>query len=83
MPSKSNRRGHVGPSYSPESLRAEQDHSLERAVLSAVRIMEERAVLLRRLRKDTRQALIGGGFGRRADELEKDARMLRILINGQ
>jgi two-component system chemotaxis response regulator CheB len=77
-------RCHVGHSYSPDSLLAEQDYSLERVLWSAVRIMEERAALLRRLSKQSQHRFVGrrGSFGSRAEQLEKDARTLRKLVNG-
>jgi two-component system chemotaxis response regulator CheB len=76
-------RCRIGHAYSEASLLDEHGRSLEVALWTALRALEERAGLLRRM---ARRAETGGhthsarGFGQQADELEQHASILRNHI---
>lgn len=60
----------VGHAYSIESLVGEQTHQLESALWAAVRTLEDRALLLRRMERQSRS----GGAYRSAEAFERRAR---------
>jgi two-component system, chemotaxis family, protein-glutamate methylesterase/glutaminase len=62
-------RCHVGHSYSPESLLADHSDGLERALWAAVRTLDERAALLRRLAGEKQGSRASG------PDPEKEAKM--------
>ena len=64
---------HVGHHYSPESLAMHQDESVEQALWSAVRALEERAELRRRMASQTEAAgltAVAESFASQAREAE-------------
>lgn len=79
-------RCHVGHAYSGESLYAEQSETLEAALWTATRALEERAMLVRRLASRARErghtrAL--ERFQAQAEEAEAGAAVVRgVLLNG-
>lgn len=81
-----NYRCHVGHTFSVESLLAEQSHALENALWSAVRALEERATLLRRMALRFQQAgsrYSGEKFAEQSQEAEQNADTIRqVLVNG-
>jgi two-component system chemotaxis response regulator CheB len=68
---------HVGHAYSPDSLEASQSQSLEGALWAALRSLQERAELFRRLARR-----LGGEerLERKARDAEGHAKVLRELI---
>jgi two-component system chemotaxis response regulator CheB len=74
-------RCHVGHAYSPDSLLADHEDGLERALWSAVRTFDERAALLRRLgeRKFNSES-VGKNWKNQAKELERNAEVIRKLL---
>jgi two-component system chemotaxis response regulator CheB len=82
-----NYRCHVGHVFSAESLLAEQSESLETALWSAVRALEERASLLRRMALRFQQAgsrYSGEKFAEQSQEAEQNADVIRqVLVNGK
>jgi two-component system, chemotaxis family, protein-glutamate methylesterase/glutaminase len=76
-------RCRVGHTYSADSMTVEQAHSTERALWAALRSLEEKAALARRLEAaaSTRQhGVIARRFAERAHEAEEHAETLRRLI---
>ena len=76
-------RCHVGHQYSTESLDAEQQQVVEGALWSAVRILEERADLRRRMAKraDERgMTVVSAGFDDSARESAAQASTIRALL---
>jgi two-component system, chemotaxis family, protein-glutamate methylesterase/glutaminase len=76
-------RCRTGHAYSPESLVAKQAASLEAALWAAIRALEERAALSRRMEKrmsDTGNTLSMGRFGNRAEDAERHAEVLRNVL---
>jgi two-component system chemotaxis response regulator CheB len=74
---------HVGHRYSPESLVAEQDERVEAGLWTAVRLLEERAELRRRMADQTESAglaSISESFAAQAVEAEEQAGQIRDLI---
>jgi two-component system chemotaxis response regulator CheB len=74
---------HVGHRYSPESLVALQDERVERALWSAVRALEERADLHRRMASQTEAAglaAVSASFGEQAEEATEHANRVRDLL---
>lgn len=63
----------VGHVYSPESLSSEQGRELERALWTATRALDDRAVLLERMAARAR----AGGHERTAEDSERKARDAR------
>ena len=81
-----NFRCRVGHSYSLQSLLAAQDESIERALWTAVRVLEETAALSRRLEEQAR----GRGhrssalyFADRAEAAERDAMVVRNALENE
>lgn len=79
-------RCHTGHAFSLDSLAISQNQELERALISALRALDERVSLLQRLSEDT-----GGGgrgrtaaqFGQRAQEYAEQAETIRKILAGQ
>ena len=79
-------RCHVGHQYTTEALDAEQQQVVEAALWSAVRVLEERADLRRRMAKraDERgMAMVSAGFSESAHESETQAGTIRALLFGR
>lgn len=80
-------RCHVGHAFSSESLLVEQSETLESALWTAVRTLEERASLLRRMAVRARQ--LGNQFSEKSfieesQEAEQNADVIRqVLVNGK
>lgn len=75
----------VGHAYSPQSLDVAQSDEVERALWVALRALEQRADLQRRLAQQAERqgsTLTWKTFLRRAEESEKDAEILRRVIDG-
>ncbi|MFZ3584824.1 chemotaxis protein CheB [Loktanella sp. DJP18] len=73
-------RCQVGHAYSAGAFSAALEGSLEEAVRVALRIVEERAVLLERMARDAEtagRARTGGDFAGKAAELRSSAKVLR------
>ncbi|HJX28973.1 MAG TPA: chemotaxis protein CheB [Thermoanaerobaculia bacterium] len=79
-------RCRIGHAYSPESLLAEQEQSLEATLWAAVRALEENAALSRRMEKSMSQSSRAGAvaaetrYGKRAEEAERHADALRRVL---
>jgi two-component system chemotaxis response regulator CheB len=74
-------RCHTGHAYSRETLLAEQANVTEDALYAALRAVEEKAAALRRLGARTaRSQYLKESFEGRAEELERNAEVLRALI---
>jgi two-component system chemotaxis response regulator CheB len=76
-------RCHVGHAYGPESFAAAQNESTERALWQAVRMMEERQRLFRRMAEDASdegRARSAGRLRDAAEELEEQARVVRSVV---
>lgn len=76
-------RCRVGHAYSSESMVAAQNTSVERALWSALRALEERSALMERLAYHARQrghAAVAEMFKTRAVEIDNDARTLHHVI---
>lgn len=75
---------HTGHAYSPASFAAEQDRVLENALWSAVRHLEERAGMLRRLATRIEpESIVSGRFEATAREAEGQAAVIRELISSR
>lgn len=73
----------VGHAFSPQGLNDEHAESLERAIWSAVRTLEESSELNRRLAERARQRgheLVASRFDKNADEKQEHAATLRTVI---
>jgi two-component system, chemotaxis family, protein-glutamate methylesterase/glutaminase len=68
---------HVGHAYSPDSLDVSQSQALEMALWAAVRSLQERGDLYRRLARRTRG---GERFDQKAADADEHAAVLRRLI---
>ncbi|MGE5468602.1 MAG: chemotaxis protein CheB [Ignavibacteria bacterium] len=76
-------RCHVGHSFSEVGLIAEQTRTLENALWSAVRLMEEKSVLARRMAQRRRQAKLdeeAAVYERCAEHLDRETGAIRTLI---
>ncbi|HEY9615212.1 MAG TPA: chemotaxis protein CheB [Microcoleaceae cyanobacterium] len=76
-------RCHVGHAYSIESMAAEQEDDVEKALWSAYRALEEKATLARRMAMQARQhnrTRSEAQFLARAQESEQHAALLRQII---
>ncbi|MEP0871876.1 chemotaxis protein CheB [Trichocoleus desertorum AS-A10] len=76
-------RCHVGHAYSLDSLISEQADMVEQALWAAVRALEEKAALARRMSSHARQqnyAHTENQFQERAHEAEKSANLLRQIL---
>lgn len=79
-------RCHVGHAYSLDSLMAEQAEDVERALWSAVRVLEEKAALSRRLAihaKQQNRPISEARFLEQAEESRRNAAVVRQLITQQ
>lgn len=79
-------RCHVGHAYSADSLVAEQTDDVERALWSAIRALEEKAALARRMAAQARRSarsLSENQFVARAEEAEHHANMVRQVVMQQ
>jgi two-component system chemotaxis response regulator CheB len=80
-------RCHIGHVFSAESLLAGQTEALESALWGAVRALEERASLLRRLALRFQQVgsrYSGDKFAEQSQEAEQNADLIRqVLVNGK
>jgi two-component system chemotaxis response regulator CheB len=76
-------RCHTGHAFSEQSLRAEQSIAIEEGLYSALRAVEEKATLLRRLSNRWREKLpeLASAYMTRSNELEQSAELLRNLIS--
>ena len=77
-------RCRVGHVYSPESMIAAQTDSVDRALWAALRALEERAALTRRLSHRARQnqhAYVANAFAERAASAEDHAGLIRQLLH--
>lgn len=74
-------RCHVGHAYSPESMQTEQGRALEAALWSALRSLEERQDLFRRMaRRSAGSADTAARFERKVAEVESHADAIRRTI---
>jgi two-component system, chemotaxis family, protein-glutamate methylesterase/glutaminase len=76
-------RCHVGHAFSAESMLELQSDWVETALWTALRVLEERADLLRRLasrQRDRGSSFSAQGFVRRAREVTEQAEVLRAAI---
>jgi two-component system, chemotaxis family, protein-glutamate methylesterase/glutaminase len=76
-------RCHVGHAFSGESLDAGQAEELEAALWSAVRSLEEREMLLRRLAQNARRQkhdLTAAEFEKRCREIAPAAKIIRSIL---
>ena len=75
-------RCHVGHAFSAEALLAEQGYAVERALYTALRLLEERGRAARQLANRRVGGDAGDAFGleARSAELEETARVLRRLV---
>lgn len=80
-------RCHVGHSYALESLVAEQATVVEQALWSALRALEEKAALARRMAHHSKQhnrPLSAAKFQQQAQEVEENANVVRqVLLHGE
>ncbi|HZG40817.1 MAG TPA: chemotaxis protein CheB, partial [Nodosilinea sp.] len=79
-------RCHIGHAYSLDSLMTEQGATLERALWTAVRAIEEKAALSRRLTafaQEQNRPKSAEQFSKRAAEAEQNSRLIRQLILNQ
>ncbi len=76
-------RCHVGHAYSLDSLLEEQAQDVERALWSAVRALEEKAALARRMAVQAREQnrlTSEAQFQQRAQEIEQNSQLLRQIV---
>jgi two-component system, chemotaxis family, protein-glutamate methylesterase/glutaminase len=76
-------RCHVGHAWSPESLLSQQSEVLEGALWVALRSLQERAAMARRIADPARERghrLTADRFGEQAREAEQAAAVLRQLL---
>jgi two-component system chemotaxis response regulator CheB len=76
-------RCHVGHAWSPESLLSHQSEALEGALWAALRSLQERAALARRMAdpaRHRRHGLVALRFNEQAREAEQAAAVLRELL---
>lgn len=76
-------RCHVGHAYSVDSLLEQQGNDVERALWSAIRALEEKAALARRMATQARthhRTLSESQFLQRAQEAEQQAALVRQVI---
>jgi two-component system chemotaxis response regulator CheB len=79
-------RCRVGHVYSPESMLAAQTDSVDRALWAALRSLEERAALTRRLSERARQrqhGWVSRAFDERARVAEEHASVVRALLQNR
>jgi two-component system chemotaxis response regulator CheB len=74
---------HVGHGFTAESLMKGQDDGIEMALWSAVRALEEKAALRRRMATHAHRGNLGGlasGYDNHAEEAERQADLIRDLL---
>jgi two-component system chemotaxis response regulator CheB len=74
---------HVGHHYSPDSLVTQQDDRVEKALWTAVRALEERADLRRRMASQTEAAglsAVSESFAEQAESAETEADVIRDVL---
>jgi two-component system chemotaxis response regulator CheB len=77
-------RCHTGHAFSPESLLEEQSESIEQALYSALRALQEKAVALRRLATHyTKMPELRCDYELRAADADKSADSIRALLNSE
>ena len=77
-------RCHVGHTYTAEVMSVALDENLRRALGSALRALEERSMLARRLHRqaeDSRQGLLAASWAERAREFEKELEVIREAVD--
>jgi two-component system, chemotaxis family, protein-glutamate methylesterase/glutaminase len=76
-------RCHTGHAFSKDSLLGEQTTAIEDALYSALRAVEEKATVLRRLGERTagRSELVGADYESKAVALEETADVLRSILS--
>ena len=77
---------HVGHQYAPDSLLAEHGESVEQALWSAVRVLEQHAELRQRMAKRALEAglsKVADGFEADSRDYHLQARQIRELLFGQ
>jgi two-component system chemotaxis response regulator CheB len=73
----------IGHSYTTESFVAEQGRTVEAALWTSLRLIEERVQLMRQLAERFReQPRTSSSFRAKADELERHAAMVRPMVDG-
>ena len=80
-------RCHVGHRYAEDALKDAQDDSLEQALWTALRALEESSELRRRMSRHAREhgmTVIAGSYSQQAQESERRAALIRqiLLSNG-
>ncbi len=76
-------RCHVGHSYTAELMSLALDENLRRAMASALRALEERVTLARKLQKHAeteRHGLLAANWREKADEFQKNLEVIRSAI---
>jgi two-component system chemotaxis response regulator CheB len=75
-------RCHVGHAFSPESLLAEQSETVENALYSSLRALEEKAAMYRRLadRLSAKVPMQKAGIEEKARALDASAQVIRDLL---
>jgi len=75
-------RCHTGHAFSEKSLRAAQSNAIEESLYSALRAVEEKATLLRKLSDvwHDKRSKLAAGYEKKADALERSAEVLRRLL---
>lgn len=77
---------HVGHQYGPDSLLAEHGESVEQALWSAVRVLEQHAELRQRMARRAEGAglqVVAEGFAEDGREYHRQAREIRRLVFGE
>ena len=75
-------RCHTGHAFSTDSLLADQASAAEQGLYVALRAVEEKAAVLRRLAERTRLDTLRDDYARRAEQLDGSAQALRALLAG-
>lgn len=77
-------RCHTGHAFSQESLQLDQNTAVEEHIYAALRALEEKATMLRRLAERWPEHLpaVGNEYRSRADEIERSANALRLMLAG-
>jgi two-component system chemotaxis response regulator CheB len=75
-------RCHVGHAFMPDALLEEQGEAVEKALFSALSVMEEKVAILRQMAAETTRShpLVSAGYASRADQQEEYADQIRRLL---